>query len=181
MKLIYMPISGEDNDDEVKITFENLDSNTEDNDDAQDNSELYPTEPLRVIREQIVNVIPNPLPEEEEDEDEDEDDEEELGQGQNEVLASMFQELKKQTILMQKMDEDIEALLSRMNSMTDQLQAIGIIKTEVESLPGRTDRKLNKKVIRTKNIDKKKSSSPIIKVQKKLTKKYSHRKNKRKN
>jgi hypothetical protein len=171
MKLIYMPISGEDNDDEVKITFENLDSNTEDNQDAQDNSELYPTEPLRVIREQIVNVIPNPLPEEEE----------ELGQGQNEVLASMFQELKKQTILMQKMDEDIEALLSRMNSMTDQLQAIGIIKTEVESLPGRIDRKLNKKVIRTKNIDKKKSSSPIIEVRKKLTKKYSHRKNKRKN
>jgi hypothetical protein len=174
MKLIYMPISGEDNDDEVKITFENLDSNTEDNQDAQDNSELYPTEPLRVIREQIVNVIPNPLPEEEEDE-------EELGQGQNEVLTSMFQELKKQTILMQKMDEDIEALLSRMNSMTDQLQAIGIIKTEVESLPGRIDRKLNKKVIRTKNIDKKKSSSPIIEVRKKLTKKYSHRKNKRKN
>jgi hypothetical protein len=171
MKLIYMPISGEDNDDEVKITFENLDSNTEDNQDAQDNSELYPTEPLRVIREQIVNVIPNPLPEEEE----------ELGQGQNEVLASMFQELKKQTILMQKMDEDIEALLSRMNSMTDQLQAIGIIKTEVESLPGQIDRKLNKKVIRTKNIDKKKSSSPIIEVRKKLTKKYSHRKNKRKN
>ena len=70
MILLYMPISGEDNDDEVKITFENLDSNREDNEDAQDNSEIYPTEPLRVIREQIVNVIPNPLPEEEEDEDE---------------------------------------------------------------------------------------------------------------
>lgn len=181
MILLYMPISGEDNDDEVKITFENLDSNTEDNEDAHVNSEIYPTEPLRVIREQIVNVIPNPLPEEEEDEeeDEDEDDEEEL-EG-HEVLASMFQELKKQTILMQKMDEDIEALQSRMNSMTDQLQAIGFIKTEVESLPSRIDRKLNKKAIRTKNIDKKKSSSPINKGRKKLTKKFSHRKNKRKN
>ena len=118
MILLYMPISGEDSDDEVKITFENLDSNTEDNEDAQDNSEIYPTEPLRVIREQIVNVIPNPLPEEEEDEEEQEDDEEEL-ERQKKVLASMSQQLKKQTILMLKMDENIEALHSRMNSMTE--------------------------------------------------------------
>ena len=177
-----MPISGEDNDDEVKITFENLDSNTEDNEDAQDNSEIYPTEPLRVIREHIVNVIPSPLPEEEEDEEE-EDDEGEL-ERQKKVLASMSQQLKKQTILMQKIDEDIEVLQSRMNSMTGQLQTISFIKSEVESLPNRIDRKLNKKgklVNRTKNIDKKKSSSPINKVRKKLTKKFSHRKNKRKN
>ena len=177
MILLYMPISGEDNDDEVKITFENLDSNTEDNDDAQDNSEIYSTEPLRVIREQIVNVIPNPPPEEEEDEEEQEDDEEEL-ERQKKVLASMSQQLEKQTILMQKMEEDIEALHSRMNDMTDQLQAIGFIKSKVESLPSRIDRKSNKKgklVNRTKNIDKKKSTSPINKVRK------IHRKNKRKN
>jgi predicted RNA binding protein with dsRBD fold (UPF0201 family) len=176
MILLYMPISGEDNDDEVKITFENLDSNTEDNDDAQDNSEIYPTEPLRVIREQIVNVIPNPLPEEEEDEEEQEDDEEEL-ERQKKVLASMSQQLKKQTILMQKMDENIEALHSRMNSMTDQLQAIGFIKSELDSLRSRIDRKLNKKrrlVNRTKNLGKK-STSPINKVRK------IHRKYKRKN
>jgi predicted RNase H-like nuclease (RuvC/YqgF family) len=174
MILLYMPISGEDNDDEVKITFENLDSNTEDNDDAQDNSEIYSTEPLRVIREQIVNVIPNPLPEEEEDEEEDDQEEEQ----RKKVLASMSQQLEKQTILMQKMEEDIEALHSRMNDMTDQLQAIGFIKSKVESLPSRIDRKLNKKgklVNRTKNIDKKKSTSPINKVLK------IHRKNKRKN
>jgi hypothetical protein len=155
-----MPISGEDNDDEVKITFENLDSNTEDNEETQDNSD--PTEPLRAIREQIVNVIPNPLNEEEEEE------EEELKR-QKKILASISQQLKKQTILMQKMDEDIESIQSRMNSITDQLQAIGFIKSEVESLPSRIDRKLNKKgklVDRTKNIDKKKSSSPINKVQK---------------
>jgi hypothetical protein len=157
-----MPISGEDNDDEVKITFENLDSNTEDNEETQDNSD--PTEPLRAIREQIVNVIPNPLNEEEEEEEE----EEELKR-QKKILASISQQLKKQTILMQKMDEDIEAIQSRMNSITDQLQAIGFIKSEVESLPSRIDRKLNKKgklVDRTKNIDKKKSSSPINKVRK---------------
>jgi DNA repair ATPase RecN len=151
-----MPIFGEDNDDEVKITFENLDSNTEDNEDAQDKSD--PTEPLRAIREQIVNVIPNPLPEEEE----------EL-ERQKKILASISQQLKKQTILMQKMDEDIESIQSRMNSITDQLQAIGFIKSEVESLPSRIDRKLNKKgklVDRTKNIDKKKSSSSINKVRK---------------
>ena len=151
-----MPIFGEDNDDEVKITFENLDSNTEDNEDAQDKSD--PTEPLRAIREQIVNVIPNPLPEEEE----------EL-ERQKKILASISQQLKKQTILMQKMDEDIESIQSRMNSITDQLQAIGFIKSEVEPLPSRIDRKLNKKgklVDRTKNIDKKKSSSPINKVRK---------------
>jgi predicted RNase H-like nuclease (RuvC/YqgF family) len=174
MILLYMPISGEDNGDEVKITFENLDSNTEDNDDAQDNSEIYSTEPLRVIREQIVNVIPNPLPEEEEDEEEDDQEEEQ----RKKVLASMSQQLEKQTILMQKMEEDIEALHSRMNDMTDQLQAIGFIKSKVESLPSRIDRKLNKKgklVNRTKNIDKKKSTSPINKVRK------IHRKNKRKN
>jgi predicted RNase H-like nuclease (RuvC/YqgF family) len=170
MILLYMPISGEDNGDEVKITFENLDSNTEDNDDAQDNSEIYSTEPLRVIREQIVNVIPNPLPEEEDDQEEEEQ--------RKKVLASMSQQLEKQTILMQKMEEDIEALHSRMNDMTDQLQAIGFIKSKVESLPSRIDRKLNKKgklVNRTKNIDKKKSTSPINKVRK------IHRKNKRKN
>jgi chromosome segregation ATPase len=157
-----MPISGEDNDDEVKITFENLDSNTEDNEETQDNSD--PTEPLRAIREQIVNVIPNPLNEEEEEEEE----EEELKR-QKKILASISQQLKKQTILMQKMDEDIEAIQSRMNSITDQLQAIGFIKSEVESLPSRIDRKLNKKgklADRTKNIDKKKSSSPINKVRK---------------
>jgi predicted RNase H-like nuclease (RuvC/YqgF family) len=174
MILLHMPISGEDNGDEVKITFENLDSNTEDNDDAQDNSEIYSTEPLRVIREQIVNVIPNPLPEEEEDEEEDDQEEEQ----RKKVLASMSQQLEKQTILMQKMEEDIEALHSRMNDMTDQLQAIGFIKSKVESLPSRIDRKLNKKgklVNRTKNIDKKKSTSPINKVRK------IHRKNKRKN
>ena len=177
MILLYMPISGEDNDDEVKITFENLDSNTEDNEDAQDNSEIYPTEPLRVIREQIVNVIPNPLPEEEEDEEEQEDDEEEL-ERQKKVLASMSQQLKKQTILMLKMDENIEALHSRMNSMTNQLQAIDFIKSELDSLRSRNDRKLNKKgrlVNRTKNIGKKKLTSPINKVRK------IHRKYKRKN
>jgi hypothetical protein len=171
MILLYMPISGEDNDDEVKVTFENLDSNTEDNDDAQDNSEIYSTEPLRVIREQIVNVIPNPLPEEEEDEEEEEEQ-------RKKVLAYMSQQLEKQTILMQKMDEDIEALHSRMNDMTDQLQAIGFIKSKVESLPSRIDRKSNKKgkpVNRTKNIDKKKSTSHINKVRK------IHMKNKRKN
>jgi hypothetical protein len=92
MILLYMPISGEDNDDEVKITFENLDSNRDDNEDAQYNSEIYPTEPLRVIREQIVNVIPNPLPEEEEDEEEDDQEEEEQ---RKKVLASMSQQLKK--------------------------------------------------------------------------------------
>jgi DNA repair ATPase RecN len=154
-----MPIFGEDNDDEVKITFENLDSNTENNEDAQDKSD--PTEPLRAIREQIVNVIPNPLPEEEEEE-------EEL-ERQKKILASISQQLKKQTILMQKMDENIESIQSRMNSITDQLQAIGFIKSEVEPLPSRIDRKLNKKgklVDRTKNIDKKKSSSPINKVRK---------------
>jgi hypothetical protein len=168
MLLIYMTISGEDNDDEVKITFENLVSNTEDNENAQDNSEIYPTEPLKVIREQVVNVIPNPLPEEEEDEEEQDDDQDEL-ERQKKVLVSMSQHLKKQTILMQKMDEDIEAIQSRMNSITDQLQAIGFIKSEVESLPSRIDRKLNKKgklVDRTKNIDKKKSSSSINKVRK---------------
>jgi hypothetical protein len=151
-----MPIFGEDNDDEVKITFENLDSNTDDNEDAQDKSD--PTEPLRAIREQIVNVIPNPLPEEEE----------EL-ERQKKILASICQQLKKQTILMQKMDEDIESIQSRMNSITDQLQAIGFIKSEVEPLLSRIDRKLNKKgklVDRTKNIDKKKSSSSINKVRK---------------
>jgi DNA repair ATPase RecN len=151
-----MSIFGEDNDDEVKITFENLDSNTEDNEDAQDKSD--PTEPLRAIREQIVNVIPNPLPAEEE----------EL-ERQKKILASISQQLKKQTILMQKMDEDIESIQSRMNSITDQLQAIGFIKSEVEPLPSRIDRKLNKKgklVDRTKNIDKKKSSSSINKVRK---------------
>jgi predicted RNase H-like nuclease (RuvC/YqgF family) len=177
MILLYMPISGEDNNDEVKITFENIDSNTEDNDDAQDNSEIYPTEPLRVIREQIVNVIPNPLPEEEEDEEDEEDDEEDEEERQK-VLASMSRQLKKQTILMQKMDEDIEALNSRINSMTDQLQAIGFIKSKIESLPSRIDRKLNEKgklVNKTKNIDKKKSTSHINKVRK------IHRKNKRKN
>jgi predicted RNA binding protein with dsRBD fold (UPF0201 family) len=177
MILLYMPRSGEDNDDEVKITFENLDSNTEDNEDAQDNSEIYPTEPLRVIREQIVNVIPNPLPEEEKDEEVQKDDEEEL-ERQIKVLASMSQQLKKQTILMQKMDENIEVLHSRMNSMTDQLQAIGFIKSELDSSRSRIDRKLNKKgrlVNRTKNIGKKKSTSPINKVQK------IHRKYKRKN
>jgi hypothetical protein len=177
MILLYMPISGEDNDDEVKVTFENLDSNTEDNDDAQDNSEIYSTEPLRVIREQIVNVIPNPLPEEEEDEEVEDDEEEE--EQRKKVLVSMSQQLEKQMILMQKMDEDIEALLSRMNDMTDQLQAIGFIKSKVQSLlPSRIDRKLNKKgklVNRTKNIDKKKSTSPINKVRK------IHRKNERKN
>jgi hypothetical protein len=160
-----MPISGEDNDDEVKITFENLDSNTEDNEETQDNSD--PTEPLRAIREQIVNVIPNPLNEEEEGEEEEEE-EEELKR-QKKILASISQQLKKQTILMQKMDEDIKAIQSPMNSITDQLQAIGFIKSEVESLPSRIDRKLNKKgklVDRTKNIDKKKSSSPINKVRK---------------
>lgn len=175
MILLYMPISGEDNGDEVKITFENLDSNTEDNDDAQDNSEIYSTEPLRVIREQIVNVIPNPLPEEEEDEEEDDQEEEEQ---RKKVLASMSQQLKKQTILMQKMDENVEALHSRMNSMTDQLQAIDFIKSELDSLRSRIDRKLNKKgrlVNRTKNIGKKKSTSPINKVRK------THRKYKRKN
>ena len=177
MILLYMPISGEDNDDEVKITFENLDSNREDNEGAQDNSEIYPTEPLRVIREQIVNVIPSPLPEEEEDEEEQEDDEEEL-ERQKKVLASMSQQLKKQTILMQKMVENIEALHSRINSMTDQLQAIGFFKSELDSLRSRNDRKLNKKrrlVNRTKNIGKKKSTSPINKVRK------IHRKYKRKN
>jgi predicted RNase H-like nuclease (RuvC/YqgF family) len=176
MILLYMPISGEDNDDEVKITFENLDSNREDNEDAQDNSEIYPTEPLRVIREEIVNVIPSPLPEEEEDEEEQEDDEEEL-ERQKKVLVSMSQQLKKQTILMQKMVENIEALHSRMNSMTDQLQAIGFIKSELDSLRSRIDRKLNKKrrlVNRTKNLGKK-STSPINKVRK------IHRKYKRKN
>jgi predicted RNase H-like nuclease (RuvC/YqgF family) len=176
MILLYMPISGEDNDDEVKITFENLDSNRDDNEDAQYNSEIYPTEPLRVIREQIVNVIPSPLPEEEEDEEEQEHDEEEL-ERQKKVLASMSQQLKKQTILMQKMVENIESLHSRMNSMTDQLQAIGFIKSELDSLRSRIDRKLNKKrrlVNRTKNLGKK-STSPINKVRK------IHRKYKRKN
>ena len=175
MILLYMPIFSEDNGDEVKITFENLDSNTEDNDDAQDNSEIYSTEPLRVIREQIVNVIPNPLPEEQEDEEEDDQEEEEQ---RKKVLASMSQQLEKQTILMQKIEEDIETLHSRINDMTDQLQAIGFIKSKVESLPSRIDRKSNKKgklVNRTKNIDKKKSTSPINKVRK------IHRKNKRKN
>lgn len=173
MILLYMPISGEDNDDEVKITFENLDSNTEDNEGPQDDREIYPTEPLRVIREQIVNVIPNPLPE---DEEEQEDDEEEL-ERQKKVFASMFQQLKKQTILMQKMDENIEALHSRMNSMTDQLQAIGFIKSELNSLRSRIDRKLNKKglVNRTKNIGKKKSTSSINKVQK-IHRKYKRKK-----
>jgi uncharacterized membrane-anchored protein YhcB (DUF1043 family) len=171
MLLIYMTISGEDNDDEVKITFENLVSNTEDNENAQDNSEIYPTEPLKVIREQVVNVIPNPLPEEEEDEEEQDDDQDEL-ERQKKVLVSMSQHLKKQTILMQKMDEDIEAIQSHMNSMTDQLQAIGFIKSEVVSLPRQFDRKSSKKgklVNRTKNIDKKKSINKVRKI---------HRKNK---
>lgn len=170
-----MSISDDDNDDEVKITFENPDSNAEGNDDVQDNSEIYPTEPLRVIREQIVNLIPNPLPEE--DEEDDEEEEEEL-EGQKEVLSSIFQQLKKQTIWMQKMEENIEALQSRLDSMTDQLQAICFIKSDVESLPTRIDKMLNKKgklVKKTKNIDKKKSSSPINKKVRKI-----HRKNKRK-
>ena len=169
-----MPIS-EDNGDEVKITFENLGSSTADNDDAQVNSEIYPTEPLRVIREQIVNVIPNPLPEEEEDEEEQEDDEE--LERQEKLLVSMSQQLEKQTNLMQKMDEDIEALHSHMNSMAEQLQTIGFIKSKLDSLPSRIDKKLNRKgkpVNRTKNIDKKKSTSLINKVRK------IHRKNKRK-
>ena len=176
MILLYMPISGEDNGDEVKITFENLGSSTANNDDDQDNSEIYPTEPLRVIREQIVNVIPNPLPEEEEDEEEQEDDEE--LERQEKLLVSMSQQLKNQTILMQKMDEEIEGLHSHMNSMTEQLQAIGFIKSKLDSLSSRIDRKSNRKgkpVNRTKNIDKKKSTSPINKVRK------IHRKNKRKN
>jgi hypothetical protein len=162
-----MSISDNDNDnDRVKITFEDADSSSEDTEYAQDNSEVYQTEPIQIIRKRIVDLSPSTTSEDDEEEDENEDEEEPGGQEE----SSLFKLLEKQAIWMQKMEGNMDEIHTRLSTISRQIQVLSILRSEVESLPTRVGRILNRKreiVKKVKNSYNKKLSGSKVKKSKK--------------
>lgn len=169
-----MSISDNDNDnDRVKITFEDADSSSEDTEYAQDNSEVYQTEPIQVIRKRIVDLSPSTTSEDDEEEDENED--EEPG-GQEE--SSLFKLLEKQAIWMQKMEGNMDEIQTRLSTISRQIQVLSILRSEVELLPTRVGRILNRKREidkKVKNSNNKKLSGSKVKKVKKIVKKQKRK------
>lgn len=162
-----MSISDNDNDnDRVKITFEDADSSSEDTEYAQDNSEVYQTEPIQIIRKRIVDLSPSTTSEDDEEEDENEDEEEPGGQEE----SSLFKLLEKQAIWMQKMEGNMDEIQTRLSTISRQIQVLSILRSEVESLPTRVGGILNRKreiVKKVKNSNNKKLSGSKVKKSKK--------------
>jgi hypothetical protein len=161
-----MSISDNDNDnDRVKITFEDADSSSEDTEYTQYNSEVYQAEPIQVIRKRIVDLSLSTTSEDDEEEDENEDEEEPGGQED----SSLFKLLEKQAIWMQKMEGNIDEIQTRLSTISRQIQVLSILRSEVESLPTRVGRILNRKreiVKKVKNSNNKKLSGSKVKKSK---------------
>jgi hypothetical protein len=136
---------------EVKVTFEEVESGTEEKD------EVDPIEPLTVIGEQIANLSSNTITEEE--------DEEEV-EMQNEDTSNVLKQLERQTVWMHKIEHEMDLLQNRLDSIDDRLQPLSIIRSDIESLPTRIYDILNRKrkpVKKTKSNNRASSSDPRTK------------------
>lgn len=65
-----------------------------------------------------------------------EEDEEKLGLGED--ISNIIGQLEGQIVWMQKIEHEIDSLQNRLNAIDDRLQTVGIIRSNMESLPNLT-------------------------------------------
>jgi hypothetical protein len=146
-----MEMSNEDENNEVDVRFEKIDD--EEDEDIEEEEQEAPEE-LHVVEERVVNIVPTSVIEE----DADAENEDTLADTNDDVLE---QQLKGQSIQIEKLAEQLQTLQMRYDESKDQFERINGLESQLKKLKMQISEIINKKTSKSKNrkIKNKKVSS----------------------
>ncbi len=144
-------MSNEDENNEVDVTFEKIDD--EEDEDIGEEEQEAPEE-LHIVEERVVNIVPPSVVEE----DADAENEDMLADTNDDVLE---QQLKGQSIQIEKLAEQLQTLQMRYDESKDQFERINGLESQLKQLKMQISKIINKKTSKSKNhkITNKKASS----------------------
>jgi hypothetical protein len=153
-----MEMSNEDENNEVSVTFEKIDDEEE---DIEEEEQEAPEE-LHVVEERVVSIDPTSVIEE----DADAEDEDILADTNDDALE---QQLKGQSVLIEKLAQQVQTLQVRYDESEDQFERINGLQSQVKQLQMQISEIINKKTSnksKNRKIRNKKTSSTTKKTSK---------------
>src|SRR5919112_6675988 len=159
-----MEMSNKDDDNEVDVTFKKIDDEEEEEEgiEEEEEEEQVAPETLQIIEERVVSIDPSSVIQEVEGEDMDGEDEDILTDTNDDDDISK-QQLKEQSIQIEKLVQRIHTLQTHYDEIEHQFKSINDLQSQVKKLQVQIDDILKKagssKKRKTRKVKSKKASS----------------------
>ena len=149
-------MSNNDEDNEINVTFKKIDEDTEE----EEKEEVGP-ETLQIVEERVVSIDPSSVIQEGEAEDMDGEDEDLLTDTNDDDISE--QQLKKQSVQIEKLAQGVHTLQMHYDEIQDQFKSINDLQSQVKKLQVQIDdiikRTSNSKKRNVRKVKSKKTSS----------------------
>lgn len=164
-----MEMSNKDEDNEIDVTFKKIDDEEvieeEEEEEVEEMEEQVAPETLQIVEERIVSIDPSSVIQEGEGEDMDGEDEDILTDTNDDDISE--QQLKEQSIQIEKLAQRVHTLQTHYDEIEDQIKSTSDLQSQVKKLQVQIDDILKKadssKKRKTRKVKSKKASSSTTK------------------